>query len=664
MNITELARILKITPHELKDRLPQFGFDIGQKAIKINHSIANKIIKDWPRLRRQIERQRELEHEREQAEERPVVTNETIRLPQYITVKDFAATAKLPVNTILTELMKNGIIASLNEKIDFETAWLVGSELGLKIKLAQDTAADQESGEKTSQLKEALGKEKQGDLLPRPPVIVVMGHVDHGKTKLLDAIRKTDVVAGEAGGITQHIGAYQVVRNNQTITFIDTPGHEAFTAMRSRGARIADIAILVVAADDGVKPQTIEAFRIIEKAKIPFVVAINKIDKPGANIDKTKQELANQLKITPEDWGGKTICAPISALQGTGISELLDMVLLVAETESQSMTANPNSSAIGTIIESNIDKGAGPVATLLIQNGTLRTGDNLIFDSTIVGKVRGLKDYRGEQISAAGPSTPVRIIGLKTMPKVGDILTVGNGERIKFKKAKSVRPAQMSTMSMMNDNNNDENSGQTKTLNLIIKSDVLGSAEAIEESLVKINTQDVKAVIIHKGLGNVSDGDIKRAEATGAIILGFNIKLPPAIEEMAREKKIDIRQYSIIYDLLNDIKIEMEKIIEPEITSVETGRVKVLAVFRTEKNEQIIGGKISSGTVNVDAAVKVSRQNEIIAEGKIIRLQSGKQNVNSATSGEECGLQYHGDPVIKDGDVLIAFRQDKTVKKL
>ena len=374
MNITELARILKITPQELRNNLPQLGFDIGQKAIKINRNVANKIIKNWPVLKRQIEKRKEQEKEQEEEEIKKAGANITVRVPNYITPKEFAGLTNLPIKSILSELMKSGIFASLNEKIDFETAWLVGSELGFKVKLA--TTEGEENKEEENKLKQALDKESEENLLARAPVIVVMGHVDHGKTKLLDAIRRTHVVEGEAGGITQHIGAYQVTRRNQAITFIDTPGHEAFTAMRSRGAKIADIAILVVAADDGVKPQTVEAYRIIEAAKIPFVVAINKIDKPEANIDKTKQELSSQLNIIPEDWGGQTVCAPISALKDTGIAELLDLVLLVAETEARSIKANPNSSAIGTIIESHIHKGAGAVATILVQNGTLKTADN------------------------------------------------------------------------------------------------------------------------------------------------------------------------------------------------------------------------------------------------------------------------------------------------
>jgi len=551
--------------------------------------------------------------------------------------------------------MKNGIIASLNEKIDFETAWLVGSELGFKVKLATAESPEEEE----NKLKTALDNEKTENLLARPPVIVVMGHVDHGKTKLLDAIRRTHVVEGEAGGITQHIGAYQVERKYQAITFIDTPGHEAFTAMRSRGAKIADIAILVVAADDGVKPQTVEAFRIIKAAKIPFVVAINKIDKPEANIDKTKQELSSQLSIIPEDWGGKTVCAPVSALKTTGISELLDLVLLVAETEAENIKANPASAAIGTIIESHIDRGAGAVATILVQNGTLKCGDALMFNNMNIGKVRGLNNYLGKKIDFAGPATPAQIIGLKTMPQVGDILQVGKGEKGNLKKYKN-RGSMGQAASGENGDNKDQ---PAKKINLIIKSDVLGTAEAIEESLEKINSKEISVKIIHNGLGNISDGDLKRAEATNGIILGFNVKIPPVIEEFAREKNIDIRLYSIIYDLINDIKKEMDKIIEPTIERNLIGSIKVLAIFRTDKEEQIIGGKVFEGRAEPSTSVEVMRNDEFIVDGKITRLQAGKQDINIAEKGEECGLQITAKPMVKEGDIIKIFKEERIIKK-
>jgi len=653
MNVTELARILRITPQELRDKLPQLGFDIGQKAIKVDDKTAQRIIKEWYVLNKKLEYKQEQEA---QKQKETIKEKAEIQVPAFITVRDFADLTKLPVSKVLAELMKNGIFASLNERIDFETASIIGTDLFVNVTpMAESAEAETKEEDK---LKDVLGKEKEENLIARAPIIVVMGHVDHGKTRLLDAIRSTNVVAGEAGGITQHVGAYQVVRNNRHITFIDTPGHEAFTAMRSRGAKVADIAILVVAADDSVKPQTVEAHSIIKAANIPFIVAINKIDKPDANIEKTKQDLANMLNIVPEDWGGKTICAPVSAKEGKGVEELLDMVLLTADLEPENLKANPNTSAIGTVIESHINKGEGPVATILIQNGTLRVGDQLVYDNNIYGKVRALKNYKGESIEEAGPSTPAKIIGLKLAPSVGDILVVGDGEKMKMKNIKGIashRP------SVAKEAAEDEN---VKKVNVIIKSDVLGSAEAIEESLEKINTGDVKVKIIHRGLGNISDSDITRAEATGAQILGFNVKATPQIERLARDKNIVLKKYSIIYDLINDIKEQMQALVAPEIKKVDLGRLKVLAIFRTEHKSQILGGKVLEGKVEIDSMITVVRDKEFIAQGKLSKLQSGKQDVKSVEQDQECGIKYEGDPIIEVGDILEFYKEEKIYKKI
>jgi translation initiation factor IF-2 len=541
MNITELARILRISPQELRDLLPELGFSIGQKAIKVDNNTAKKIIKNWSVLRREWEQKKMAETIKKQDEVLPK-EKKTIFVPAVLTVRAYAEIAGIPVNRVLAELMKNGVFTSINEKIDLDTAIIIGENLNLDVRLAEESNLE-ESEKEDKKLEEILALEKEDSLIARPPVIVVMGHVDHGKTKLLDSIRQTDVAAGEAGGITQHIGAYQVHRKGQVLTFIDTPGHEAFTAMRSRGAKVADIAILVVAADDGVMPQTVEAFRIIEAAKIPYLVAINKIDKPTADINKTKQELSTKLNITPEDWGGKTICSPISAKEGTGIEELLDMVLLVAETESNNLKANPEAAAAGTVVESNVDKGAGPLATILIQNGTLYVGDQLCFNNIVYGKVKALKNYKGEDIDSAGPSVPAKIIGLKISPAVGDILTVGEGEKVRVKKIKSA-----SIQENVIVGNEESIDDQTPKVNVIIKADYLGSAEAIEESLLKLNNEKVKVKVIAKNLGYITEGDIKRAEDSEAKILGFNVKVSPMVENLLREKQVTVKKFSIIYD--------------------------------------------------------------------------------------------------------------------
>ena len=659
MNVTELARILKVNPQELRDLLPQLGFHIGQKAIKIDNREAQRIIKEWPTLIKKLAKQKEMENKEEVEEEKKAEEKKVVLVPNFIIVRDFAALAGLPINKVLTELMKNGIFTSMNEKIDFDTAAIIGENLGLEIKFEEKKEGEEDNRE--NKLGEILGREEKKNLQNRAPVIVVMGHVDHGKTKLLDAIRKTDVVAGEAGGITQHIGAYQVMRKNRAITFIDTPGHEAFTAMRSRGARVADIAILVVAADDGVKPQTVEAFRIIEAAHIPFVVAINKVDKPEVDINKTKQELATQLNIQPEDWGGKIICAPVSAKTGQGVEDLLDMILLVADMEAGNMKANPDSAAAGTVIESHVDKGAGPVATILIQNGTLRVGDSLCFNNNAYGKVRALKNYKGENITEAGPSNPARVLGLKVSPAVGDILEVGEGERMKNVHSLESKVRRGKTNVVQQAENGDD---KVKKVNLVIKSDVLGSAEAIEESLAKISGENIKVKIISKGLGNITEGDIKKAEDSGAQIIGFNVKIPPTIENLIREKEVKVNVFKIIYDLLDYTKEEMEKLVEPETKRLDLGRLKVLAIFRTDPGSQIVGGKVLSGRIEVGSLAEVVRAGEIIEKGKITRLQLNKKNIDSAEENQECGLQYEGKPIIKEGDILQFYKTEKVKEKI
>lgn len=661
MNVTELARILKINPQELRELLPQFGFDIGAKAIKIDNRTSQKIIKEWPRLMRDWQRKRQEEEDAKKAEigEEEEVEKKEILIGKVITVRDFANTSQIPVSKVLAELMKNGVFASMNERIDFDTASVIGEDLNLIVNLDESQGEDAREKEGVK-LSDILDKEDDRDLVLRAPVIVVMGHVDHGKTKLLDAIRRTDVVAGEAGGITQHIGAYQVTRKNKLISFIDTPGHEAFTAMRSRGAKVADIAILVVAADDGVKPQTVEAYKIIEAAKIPFIVAINKVDKEGADINKTKQELSTKLNITPEDWGGKTVCVEVSALKGTGVEDVLDMLLLTAEIEEDKMKANPKANAAGTIIESHIDKGAGPVATILIQNGTMRVSDQLTFDGKIYGKVRALKNYKNEAIKEASPSVPAQILGLKMLPSVGDILEVGDGERLKTRKLKSNGVSTSSTQSNESEDENDT----VKKLVLIVKADVLGSAEAIEESLEKINTEDVKVKILYKGLGNVTEGDIQKAEASNAIVLGFNVKTPMQLEEAIRDKSITIDNFSIIYDLIAFVKEEMQKLLEPTIVKKDLGRIKILAIFRTETGKQILGGKVIDGNPESDSKVEVIREKSLVGPGRIIKLQSGKQDVNQLDTDQECGIQYEGKTVVEEGDILEIYKEESETKKI
>ena len=651
MNITELARILRVPTQELRDKLPQVGFDIGQKAIKVDNKIAQRIISQWAILNKQLEAKLQAEKKQTVAPAATTAEKKQIKIPAFITVRDFAATTGVPVSRVLAELMKNSIFSSLNEKIDFDTAAIIGADLGLNIIPAQAEA--EATGPETDALKQALSQETETNLKIRPPVVVVMGHVDHGKTKLLDAIRKTNVMAGEAGGITQHIGAYQITHKGKAITFIDTPGHEAFTAMRNRGARVADIAILVVAADDGVKPQTVEAYRIIEAAKLPFVVAINKIDKPEANIDMAKRELSEQLNILSEDWSGKTVCLPISAKNNLGITELLDMLLLTAEMEEKNIKANPAAAATGTIIESHLDRGQGPVATVLIQNGTLRVGDPLSFDGIDYGKVRAMADHTGKNVAAAAPSLPVKIMGLKTAPSIGDIMQVGPGEKVKIKKmakpaGETIKPSEEK-----------KESAGGKSINLIIKSDVLGSGEAIEGSLAKIETPEIKINILSKGLGNITEGDIARAQATSAKIFGFNVPITPLAAKLAREKNVEIKSYKIIYELISDVKARVDGLIEPELIRADLGRLKVLAIFRTEKNGQIVGGRVLDGRVEAGSLIEVRRDKQVLAQGKLIKLQIAKQDTGVVEANQECGVSYEGKPVVQVDDILQVYKMEK-----
>ncbi len=648
MNVTELARRLNVTPQELRDFLPQLGFDIGQKAIKVDNNIAQKILEEGSKIKEKIDKQRQTQILPTEVPKTEVP--KTIKVPTFIRVRDFASLIRLPVNKVLIQLMQNGIFTSINEKIDADTASIIGSDLGIEIKQQKESQeTEPEQNEDEQKLADSL-KAKDGETLQKkPPVIVVMGHVDHGKTKLLDTIRKKNTLKGEAGGITQHIGAYQAIRNNKPITFIDTPGHEAFTAMRGRGAKVADIAILIVAANDGVKPQTVEAYKIIESAKLPFVVAINKIDKEGADIEKTKQELVNKLGISPEEWGGKTICTPISAINGEGVQELLDMILLLTETGKQEIKANPNTAAIGTIVESHIDKSAGPIATAIIQNGTLRVNDPIVIKNKKYGKVRAVYNHKGELIKEATPSMPAQILGLKIAPEVGDIIQGDKGEQAgkKMAKIEKKRPQKEVVYSQANTENED-----TKNLSLIIKSDVYGSAEAVEEALEKINTDKIKVKIISKGLGNIMDGDIKKAEAADAEIIGFNVKVPPHIEQLQRERGAKIHIFSIIYELIDYVKKEMQQITPQEYERKDLGKLKVLAVFKTNKNNQIIGGRILEGVAKRDAEIEVIRDKEIVVNGKLTQLQAGKEDVTTVEENQECGIQYDGKPVIQEGDTL------------
>ncbi len=655
MNVTELARKLKITTVELLDALPQLGFDIGKRAIKIDDRVAHKIIGSWSELK---QRWKKIKVE---AEESAVVGDEKIeerkkivKIPETITVREFAAAADISVSKVLGELMKNGIFVSMNEKIDYDTAAIIGDDLNFEVEV------DKQSGEglieKEDKIKESIGS--GAGARERPPVIVVMGHVDHGKTKLLDAIRKTNVADKESGGITQHIGAYQIEYKRKLITFIDTPGHEVFTAMRGRGAKVADVAILVVAADDSVKPQTVEAYRIIEQAGLPFVVAINKIDKPEADIEKTKSDLSNKLKIIPREWGGKTDCVPVSAKEGKNIEDVLEAILSAVEAGREKIIANPDSKALGTVIESHIDRGEGPVSTILVQNGTLRTGDVICVNNEPFGKVRLMKNHEGNRVEEAAPSSPIRAVGLKAALNIGDIIeAVGEDHRIRLKKRKKSPIYSFNEVA-------GRKSEEIKKINVVIKSDVFGSLEAIEEALEKISGREIKVKIVSKGLGNVTAGDVYHALASKATIISFNVEVPATVELLAKDKGIEVKSYKIIYELVDYIKDKMQENLGTEIVRRDLGSVKVLAIFRTEADNQVVGGRVIKGKVEIGCRIDVFRGEEKIASGELSQLQSSRQNVKETEGGQECGIKFKGKPVIQIGDTLCIYKEEEVVKKL
>ncbi|MCX6778850.1 MAG: translation initiation factor IF-2, partial [Candidatus Magasanikbacteria bacterium] len=642
-----------------------------------DNRVATQIVAAWPKIRRKIQEKQFIDNQAKGPEVvggGEGVVKKTVQLPQAITVRDFAIKLNLPVTNVIRELIKNGILASMNERIDYDTANIISQDFGFDVTPEEKKENEVENGESLDRLKNILESEKTEDLEPRPPVVVVMGHVDHGKTKLLDAIRSTNVVAGESGGITQHIGAYQVrvpfvteagEKIQRQMTFIDTPGHEAFTVMRSRGAKVADVAILVVAADDGVQPQTKEAIKIIEAAKLPYVVALNKIDKSEADLDKVKNQLS-ELGVQPEEWGGKIVMVPVSAKSNTNIDKLLEMVLLVADLDKTKIMANPNRLAAGTIVESHIDPQAGPVATLLVQSGTLKVGDDLAINFAWYGKIKALKDWKGEMVKTVPPSTPVQILGFKITPAVGDILEVPKDVKGLEKKVKPTYLVQEKNIitATTSAGVGGEDGIEKKKYPIIIRVDVLGSMEAILGALQRMVHPEVEVEVMAKGLGSITEAEVLRAEATGAHILGFHVPTIPAAESLAKQKGVTIKHYKIIYDLLGDVKKELEKLLPPEVIVHEIGKMEVLAIFRTDKKYQIVGGKVTEGQAENNVKVRIYRQGEIIGNGEVTELQFGKQKVKDIMAGQECGLQIQTKEKIEVGDKLDLYREEIKIKKL
>lgn len=670
MNISELARRLRVSTEELRSKLPELGFDIGGKAIKIPDRDAGRIMNAWQEMKKRQYLQKKMEDQKARLERKEKVKSgdaDRVKIPATISVRDFATELNIPIQKVMQELMRSGILASLNERIDFDSAAIIAEDLGYIAERVDETAAAEDV--QADRLLDVMQAENQEDLAPRAPVIVVMGHVDHGKTLLLDTIRKTRVIDTEAGGITQHIGAYQVAKNGRALTFIDTPGHEAFTVMRSRGAKVADIAILVVAADDGIQPQTREVIDIIKAAAMPFVVAINKIDKPDANPERVKGQLA-EVGLVPEDWGGKTICVPVSAKANMNIDQLLDVLLLVADMEKERIVANPTRHAIGTIIESHVDKGQGPVATVLVQTGTLNVGDTLGLRGSNYGRVRAMKTFDGRDIKQAPPSTPVKILGFKEAPSVGDILEVpDDADSLGRLRMQPTRKSGVEEITVKHAHAIEEQGeaaeGQTKVkLNLVVKADVLGSLEALMGMLEKIDNPYVGLDIVGKGLGNVTDADIMRADASKAVVMAFNVKALPQVAEMARSKDIQIEEYTVIYRLFESVVDRLKKLMPAEKIYTELGSGEVLALFKKTDKGHIVGCRVKKGKFMSGATVRVLRGGQVVGEGKAEAVQVGKSSVNDVVAGQECGLSFFGKTKIEVGDILELYREELQARTL
>ena len=584
----------------------------------------------------------------------PVKIEKAYMTAETITVRDLSERIGKPAGEIIKKLMMLGIIATINNELDFDTAQLVCSEFGveLEMKLAE-TAEDA--------LKNEDVEDSEEDLLPRPPVVTIMGHVDHGKTSLLDYIRKTRVTAGEAGGITQHIGAYTVEIRGQKITFLDTPGHEAFTAMRARGAQATDIAILVVAADDGVMPQTIEAINHAKAAGVQTIVAINKMDKVGADPERIKQQLTEYGLVT-EEWGGDTIMVPVSAVTGQGVDQLLEMILLVAEV--QDYRANPDRKARGIIIEARLDKGRGPVATVLVKTGTLRVGDTIVA-GTAYGRVRAMVNDRGERVKEALPSDPVEVIGFNDVPEAGDIITAVDDDslsrRVAEERKDKLRAALIKNQqkASLDDLFSQISAGQIKDLNLIIKADVQGSVEAVKQSLEKLSNDEVRVRCIHGGVGAITETDIMLASASNAIIIGFNVRPDNNVREIAEREKIDIRLYRVIYNAIEDVEKAMKGMLAPKFREVVLGSAQVRQVFKVTGAGTVAGCYVTDGKVMRNAQARLLRDSVVIHEGKVDSLKRFKDDAKEVAAGYECGMGFENYNDIKEGDVIECFQMEE-----
>lgn len=653
VRVYELAKELKITSKELIEKVADLNLDINSHMSTVEKEEAD-LIKELLKTESDSEinnskNTSNVEKEDKDMEEKN--ENGVIEIEENIIVKDLAEKLEVTPSEVITKLISLGIMANQNQSVDFDTASIIAEEFGVSVKKSSVEEDDEEIGFHLD------FEDDPKDLKPRPPIVTVMGHVDHGKTSLLDAIRKTAVTEREAGGITQHIGASTINIDGEKIVFLDTPGHEAFTTMRARGAQVTDIAILVVAADDGVMPQTVEAINHAKAANVPIIVAINKMDKPAANPDRIKQELV-EYGLVPEDWGGDTICVPVSARNEEGIDDVLEMILLVAEM--QELKANPNRKAVGIIVEAELDKGRGPVATVLVQKGTLKVGD-IVVSGTAHGRVRAMLNDKGKRVKKATPSIPVMILGLSEVPEAGEHLYVVENEKkarnyTQARKEK-IREEQLKSSQKVSLDDLFEKIqlGEVKELNVIIKADVKGSVEAVKQSLSKLETDEVRVNVIHGGVGGITESDVMLASASNAIIIGFNVRPTLTAIDISKRESVDIRTYRVIYDAIEDIESAMRGLLDPTIEEEVIGRAEIRATFKVPNVGMVAGIYVLQGKITRNSKIRLLREDVVIYEGDISSLKRFKDDAKEIQSGYEGGLSLENYNDIKEGDIIEAY---------
>ena len=638
MDISTLSKQLNIPTTQLRAKIAAAGFHVSPRANKIDNQMAKRILVALS------------------SAPAPVASTagpKEVTLPKVLSVKELAAKLNLDITVVMKKLIQNGVMATINEEIDYDTAAIVSSDLGFNVSETQESTARLGLGYVADEVKKEQA-DKPADFITRAPIVAIMGHVDHGKTTLLDTIRSTKVVDTESGGITQHIGAYQVKRHDKLITFLDTPGHEAFAAMRARGANVTDVIVLVVAADDGVKPQTIEVINRAKLTATPLIVAINKVDRPDANIERVKKELAD-FGVLVEEWGGTTPVAKISALTGAGVDDLLDLILLQAEV--MDLKANPNGAALGTVIESHLSRTLGSIATILIQNGTLNLSD-FVAVGRAYGKIRSMIDPKGTKVKFAGPATAVQITGISDVPSAGDVLkTYSTLEEAKAYAESIIKSERAKKMAGSKKSLNLTG----KELNLIIKVDVLGSLEAINEALAKLKNTEVKLNVLEEGAGEITENDVIRAAAAPAVLIGFHTRMTPQAAKLAQSKGVIVQQYDIIYELIEDLTKQVVEMLTPEVLRTDLGRAKILAIFRTEKDKMIVGGNVAEGKIKDNAEFEIKRGEEIVGKGQVLELQQNKIKSREVLRGSEFGSSVKTSAKIEAGDVLVLF--EETIRK-